>query len=138
MRKLIPPSVLAGEKRLVLLDQTNSGAAYEGTLAQITPVFKDYLKTIGSPAKVVPLAFSPSAQNRGTGHVSTANYPEVGRFLKPPYEHVTSEYDRHVLGSNTLEELQPRPQYKRFKQAIYRRMQRDEKLDKFLSDDLKL
>jgi hypothetical protein len=132
VRKLIPPEVLNGSKTLVFIDQTNSGATREGTLAQISRVFEQYLQRVGSPAKVARLAFSTAEQPADTALVNVSAYPEVARFLGPPYEHVVSEYDRHVLGTNKPEHLVPRPEYQQFKAAMFERMQRDEKLDAFL------
>jgi hypothetical protein len=133
VRKLIPPEVLNGSKTLVLLDQTDSGAAREGTLAQISRVFEAYLKSIGSTARVTKLAYSPSPQPSDTGQIDTNRYPEISRFLKPPYEHVVSQYDRHVLARNTLKDLIERPQYEVFKDAMLERMKRDQTLDTFLA-----
>ncbi len=134
IRKLIPPEVLNGSKTLVLLDQTTSTVGREGTLAQIAPLFQQYLVGIGSPAKVVQLAFSPYPHPDGTGVIDTNKYPEVGKFLGAPYEHVVSQYDRHVLGQNTLNEFVERPGYGQFKDAMLQRMQRDEQLDQFLGE----
>ena len=136
VRKLIPAEVLNGSKTLVLLDQTTSAEGCPGTLAQVSPMFQQYLESIGSPAKVVQLAFSPNPHPEGTGVIDTNKYPEVGKFLSHPYEHVVSQYDRHVLGQNTLEDLVERPGYRAFKTAMLKRMQRDEKLDRFLTQEL--
>jgi hypothetical protein len=132
VRRLIPPEVLNGSKTLVFIDQTESSATREGTLAQVSRVFEAYLRRIGCRAKIERLAFSPFHHPDGTGVVDTGQYPEVGKFLKPPYEHVVSEYDRHVLGSNKVEQLLPRPAYEQFKAAMLERMKRDDKLDAFL------
>ncbi len=135
-RKLIPPEVLNGSKTLVLLDQTNSMMGRDGTLAQIAPLFQQYLESIGSPAKVVQLAFSPYPHPEGTGVIDTNKYPEVGKFLGHPYEHVVSQYDHHVLGQNTPGQLVELPAYGQFKDAMLQRMKRDETLDQFLKEKL--
>ena len=133
VRRLIPAEVLNGSKTLVFLDQTTSSAGREGTLAQITRVFEQYLQQNGSKAKVKKLAYSPNMHPDDTAVIDTNKYPEVGTFLGYPYEHVVSQYDRHVLGQNTPDQLIERPQYNEFKSAIGERMKRDPVLDKFLT-----
>jgi hypothetical protein len=137
VRRLVPPEVLNGSKTLVFIDQTNSEVGREGTLAQMSRVFERYLRRIGSRARIERLAFSPNKHPEGTGVVDTSKYPEVGKFLNHPYEHVVSEYDRHVLGRNTIEQLVPRPEYRQFKGAMLERMKRDDKLDAFLRTRLR-
>ncbi len=131
-RRLIPPEVLNGSRSIVLLDQTGSGT----TLAQIAPVFETYLRSIGSPATVKRLAYSPQRQPHGTLRIDTGRYAEVGKFLYPPYEDVTSQYPRHVLGVDAPRDLKERTQYVRFRGAMKKRMQRDAELDAFLAKRL--
>ena len=72
-----------------------------------------------------------------TAVVDTNRYPEVDKFLDYPYEHVVSEYERHVLGQDDIAALVPRPEYRAFKDAMRERMIRDDKLDAFLAEKLK-
>jgi hypothetical protein len=129
VKKLFPKGLLESKKTIVLVDQTSSG----GTLQQLGPIFRTYLKSVGLKNKVVQLAFSRDAQPAGNEHIDTTQFGEVNNFLYAPYEDVTAQYPGHYLGTTDIKELVERQQYRDFKGAMRKRMQRDKTLDKFIT-----
>jgi hypothetical protein len=133
--KLIPASVRNGQKTIVLIDQTRSGKTH----AQIMPLLKSYLARTGSSAQVVGVVYnSASTVSRNNANlnldvINTTPFPEVFKFFYSPYEGVVSPFERHVPGTNTVEQLQWRPQYDQFRTAIGQRVETDPDLDQFLA-----
>jgi hypothetical protein len=67
--------------------------------------------------------------------INTDNMPDVGNYLYQPYEGVVSQYPRHVLGQDSIDELVERDEYRMFKKAVTARMQRDGELHAFLMNE---
>ena len=122
--------ILSGRRKLVLLDQSNSGK----TPNSLAPYFQTFFDAIGSKAKMVKLAFSPNAGTvqQGVEVITTEHMPDVATYLYQPYEGIVSQYPRHVLGTNSIDELVERDEYRQFKKAVGERMKRDKGLHDFL------
>lgn len=132
----IRQDVLFGNRTIVLLDQSSSGK----TPDSFAPYLRKYLNSIRSKVKIAKVTFTQSVNaegiRSGVDHIATDSFPDVGRYLYAPYEGVVSRFPHHTLGQDAIEELIPRPEYERFKDAVYARMQRDLELHRFLTREL--
>jgi hypothetical protein len=132
----IPQSVWRGSRDIVLIDQTGSGAARAGTLAQFGPFVERYAKEVGFKGRIRRAAFSSETQPSGTAHIDTSKYEIVEDFAWG-YEGAFSEYERDSIADNTSFERQtPKPEYTQYRNALRKRMQADAQLDRFLTKEL--
>ncbi len=138
-KRLIPDAalrreILRGDRVLVLLDQSNSGK----TPATLEPFLRAYLDSIGSKAKTAKVAFGPKDYPfwPGVTKISTGRFPEVAKYNQPSYEGIVSQYPRHVLGVNAIEDLVEQPGFGLYKAALKKRMQEDTELHRFLTEEL--
>jgi hypothetical protein len=111
--KLIPRHVPRSGRTIVLLDVTNSGK----TPAGIAPKVRKWVKSEGSRSKVVKLAFTQNTLENGVKTISTAPFPGVDKYMSSPFEDVVNEFDRHEIGSDSLSDLKPRPQYAKYRKS---------------------
>jgi hypothetical protein len=123
--KLIPPHVLAGDRDIVVVDQTSGGR----TLRGFPPVLQRYLDKVGFKGRLIKVAFSDQAQDAGIDRIDTSRSPIVTSFLGSPYEGAFSEYPRHVIGASDPDDLRKLPEYRRYQKALARRMAGDRALD---------
>lgn len=122
-RALVPAHIWRSGRDIVLIDQTNAGSGR--TISLFQPVMQAYLDSIGSKAKIKMLGFSTGTLGGGVELLDVNPYPDVTRYLYQPYEGVVSEYERHVPGSQQLEDVVPRPEYRQYRSAVMRRMVND-------------
>jgi hypothetical protein len=131
VQKLIPAEALTSGKTIVFVDATSSGRALNHYVPRLTP-------HLGNN-KVVRAAFANPRWRiwNAPGEnelIDTDDFPEVDKFYGAPYEGVTSEYERHAPGAFPISDLDtPRPQYKKFRDALKRRMKGDRDLDRKLA-----
>lgn len=138
VEKLVPAAVLTSGRTIVFVDATTSGRALDLYVPRITPALKG--------AKVIKAAFAVQFggsrryaifTNPGDKQViDTTPFPEVNRFFTEPYENVVAEYPRHGPGTHPMSDIaKPLPQYREFRAALMKRMERDNELDDFLGKD---
>lgn len=126
--KLLPESLIKGNRDIVLIDQTEAGR----TLRGFPPYIQAYLKKKGFKGQVKKVAFSSESQAAGIDVIDTNDSPIVSQFLWDPYEGVFSEYERHVIGEDDIDGLRKQPEYRKYQKALERRMARDQTLERML------
>ena len=132
VNKLIPKDALTSGHTIVFVDVTSSGRALNHYVPLLTALLRG--------AKVKRVAFaSPDwpniHQNPGENIViTTTRFRDVDQYFGGIYEDVVSEYPRHVPGFNDMNDLKkPLATYRQFRDAVMKRMQRDERLHHFLT-----
>jgi hypothetical protein len=119
--KLIPRSVIEGKRDIVLVDQTDEGR----TLSGFSPVLQRYLDRVGFKGRLRKVAFSRMPQKAGIDVIDISAFPIVGRFLIDPYEGALSEFPRHLIGYDDPKALVRRREYRRYQDALRRRLEHD-------------
>ena len=137
-RRLIPRSVIEGDRDIVLVDQTRAGREREvngspGTLALVRPIMEGSLRRLGFKGKVIRAAFSSAEQMPEVEHIDITSYREVQQFAWE-HEDQVSEYPWHAPGFESLDAwlASRRPQYDQYKDALRLRMTADPDLDRKL------
>jgi hypothetical protein len=138
--KLIPASVLKGNKDIVLIDRSvrNSGSS----IYRVQQLLKEYLVRIGSNVKVLGAGFSEQQPGHSLGWVNTSSLPFMmqihnarathgndGEF----YENAFGEYPKHYIGrTHRLEQLVRKSSYDELKSFLRQHMEQDDQLDAYL------
>ena len=139
----IPKNILAGERRIVILDVTSSGK----TPAVFGPYLDKYLQKRGNKIKPVRLAFSWTNVKQGhygkalSDWIDTTKWADFANYYGGKYEgHWTpqsggagiAEHQRHSMTPGAIPPTQTSPNYAEFRGAVLARMKQDPVLDRFL------
>jgi hypothetical protein len=126
--KLIPKSVLKGNRTIVLLDRVTNGT----TLRRFQRALQQYLSQIQSPTKIATAAVTYYVANAPEMSPIDLNlFPNLQVGMVP--EGAVAEYPEHSIPISSVDGLAKRSEYTQFRRALRRRMAADPELDRALS-----
>jgi hypothetical protein len=134
-KQLIPKSVIDSKKTIVLFDRTREGK----TLVRLKEYLREYLKSVGSKAKVRVIGLSdqkPAVE--GLRWIDASAYPYLFKYALGQYDHdeaVAPFTGKHRIGVDPISNLTANPNHDRFRQAMRARMEDDAALDGILTKD---
>jgi hypothetical protein len=122
----IPAAVLKAGQPITLFQRALTGE----TLAALKKILEKQVKASGSQSRVEVLSIAPAdpTNEQDIPRIDTRGHDQ----LNGSGYAASSKYGYHQVGKNELSDLQPRPDYARFKQGLLERMRRDGELDAYL------
>ena len=135
--KLIPEDVLQGKRQIVLFDRSHDRSG--SSLAALKKLLEQYLaKKQGRSVRVDAVGLAKVGPLvGGVSHLNTSRYPHVFQYFQgADHDELFAPFkDKHRIGTEALDDVNPNPNHARLRDALRERMAGDETLRDALRKD---